>query len=347
MKGATVGFGRAAKGDLSRKILERTDGKSPLRTLFASQRALTGTNNRWHNPNESDVGAIPRGDVHPLAGLNRMSGLDGGGGVLEADEEFWSSIVARIAVISDIHSNLPALDAVLDDIERAGGLEIICLGDVIGYGCQPEACIGRLAGRCMVSVRGNHEDALFDDSIAEEFNPIARTALEWTRKRLSPEHVRCLAQTRLVFDRSPFLMCVHDTPVPPSTTGYVGDPLTAGLAFRGVDARVCLVGHTHVPLAFHTGSDRCEDRLGPCDVEATILHEDEPYSLRPVGRHILNPGSVGQPRDGDPRASYAILDLKAGMFELRRVEYDVAEAQRQMRRAGLPDLLAHRLALGA
>jgi predicted phosphodiesterase len=255
--------------------------------------------------------------------------------------------VAQIAIISDIHGNLPALSAVMDDMERAGVHEIICLGDVIGYGCQPEACLERLAGRCMVSVRGNHEDALFDATVAEDFNSVARTALEWTRKRLSADHLRGIAQTRLVFDRSPYLICVHDTPVPPSTTGYVGDPLTAGLAFRGVDARVCLVGHTHVPMAFHTESDRCEDRLGPCDVEATILHEDEPYRLRSLGRHILNPGSVGQPRDGDPRASYAMLDLKEGTFELRRIEYDVAEAQRQMRRAGLPDLLAYRLALGA
>lgn len=255
--------------------------------------------------------------------------------------------MARIAIISDIHGNLPALDAVLEEIARLGVHEMICLGDVIGYGPQPEQCIERLAGRCMVSVRGNHEDALFDATVAERFNPIARTAIEWTRKRLAAEHLQSLAQMRLVFDRSPYLICVHDTPVPPSTTGYVGDPLTAGLAFRGIDARVCLIGHTHVPMAFHTESERCEDRLGPCDVEATILHEDEPYRLRPVGRHILNPGSVGQPRDGDPRASFAMLDLKEGIFELRRVAYDVEEAQRQMRRAGLPDLLAYRLAIGA
>lgn len=255
--------------------------------------------------------------------------------------------MARIAIISDIHGNLPALDAVMEDMERAGVHEIICLGDIIGYGSQPQECVARLAGRCMVSIRGNHEDALFDESIADNFNPIARTALEWTRKRLSPEHMSALAHMRLVFDRSPYLICVHDTPVPPSTTGYVGDPLTAGLAFRGVDSRVCLVGHTHVPMAFHTESDRCEDRLEAGDVEATILHEDEAYRLRPAGRHILNPGSVGQPRDGDPRASYAMLDLKEGTFELRRVTYDIAEAQRRTRKAGLPELLAYRLALGA
>jgi predicted phosphodiesterase len=255
--------------------------------------------------------------------------------------------MARIAIISDIHGNLTALDAVLAELDRRGVREMICLGDVIGYGPQPEACLDRLRGACMVTVRGNHEDALFDGSIAETFNPIARTALEWTRKRLSREHTQEVASMRLVFDRSPYLVCVHDTPVPPSATGYVGDPLTAGLAFRGVDARVCLVGHTHVPMAFHTESERCEDRLGPCDVEATILHDDEAYELRPVGRHILNPGSVGQPRDGDPRASFALLDLKEGTFELCRVAYAVEEAQRQMRRAGLPDLLAHRLAIGA
>ncbi|MDZ4828746.1 MAG: metallophosphoesterase family protein [Phycisphaerae bacterium] len=255
--------------------------------------------------------------------------------------------MSRIAVISDIHGNLPALDAVFAEIDRLRFIDVICLGDVVGYGSQPELCLERLTGRCMVILRGNHEDALLDPTLGESFNPVARVALEWTRRRLTPQHLAMVTPMRAVFDRSPYLMCVHDTPVPPAATGYVGDPSTAALAFRGVDARVCLVGHTHVPMAFHTESERCEDRLGYLDVEATILHPAEPYKLRPIGRHILNPGSVGQPRDGDPRASFASLDLQEGLFELHRVEYDVREAQRQMRRAGLPDLLAHRLAVGA
>lgn len=255
--------------------------------------------------------------------------------------------MARIAVLSDIHGNLPALEAVLEEIALLDITDIVCLGDVIGYGPQPDRCLEALAGKCMVAVRGNHEDALFDPAIAETFNPVARVAIEWTRRRLRPEHVAAIRPMRAVHDQSPYLMCVHDTPVPPSTTGYVGDPCTAALAFRGVDARVCCLGHTHVPMAFSTESVRCEDRLTPMDVEATILHEDEPYELRKTGRHILNPGSVGQPRDGDPRASFATLDLKEGLFQLHRVDYAIEEAQRQMRRAGLPDLLAHRLAVGA
>jgi predicted phosphodiesterase len=255
--------------------------------------------------------------------------------------------MSRIAVISDIHGNLPALEAVLDDLAHADVEEVVCLGDVIGYGPAPEACLERLAGRLSICVRGNHEDALLDPRLAEGFNAVARTALEWTRRRLDAKHIGLIRSMRAVFDRSPFVVCVHDTPVPPSTTGYVGDPASAALAFRGVDARICLVGHTHVPMAFRTESERCEDRLAAGDVEATLLHEDEPYSISVDGRHILNPGSVGQPRDGDPRASYAILDLTRNRFELRRVGYEVEEAQRQMRRAGLPDLLAHRLAVGA
>jgi predicted phosphodiesterase len=259
--------------------------------------------------------------------------------------------MAAIAIISDVHGNLHALEAVLADVARRGVRELICLGDVIGYGPAPERCLELLATACpatlLVSIRGNHEDAIFDPEIAANFNPVARTALEWTRRRLEARHHAMIRPMRAVFDRSPYLICVHDTPVPPSATGYVGDPGTAAMAFRGVDARVCLVGHTHVPLAFHTGSERPEDRLGLGQVEASILHEEEPYELRSRGRHILNPGSVGQPRDGDPRAAYATLDLKAGRFELHRVEYDIADAQREMRRAGLPDLLAHRLAIGA
>ncbi len=255
--------------------------------------------------------------------------------------------MSRIAVISDIHGNLAALDAVMDDIHRSGASEVVCLGDVVGYGSEPNACLERLAGKLSVCVRGNHEDALFDREVAEGFNPIARLAIEWTKKRLEARHVAMVQSMRAVFDRSPYLICVHDSPVPPSTTAYVGDPDTAALAFRGVDARVCLVGHTHIPMAFATDSERCEDRLGGLDVEATILRSDEPYELTDRGRFILNPGSVGQPRDGDPRASYGLLDLKGGTFGIRRVEYDIASAQRQMRRAGLPDLLAHRLAVGA
>lgn len=255
--------------------------------------------------------------------------------------------MSRIAVISDIHGNLPALDAVLAEIAKAQVDEVICLGDVIGYGPSPDACLDRLAGRLSICVRGNHEDALLDPSGVDSFNPVARTALEWTRRRLSPRHMGLVASMRAVFDRSPFVICVHDTPVPPSSTGYVGDPASAALAFRGVDARICLVGHTHVPMAFRTDSERCEDRLTSADVEATLLHDDEPFMVPLDGRHILNPGSVGQPRDGDPRASFGVLDLGRNSFEIRRVCYDVEAVQRQMRRAGLPDPLAHRLAIGA
>ena len=126
--------------------------------------------------------------------------------------------MARIANISDIHGNLPALEAVLDEVERLGVVEIMCLGDVVGYGPQPERCLERLAGRCIVAVRGNPEDALLDPSVADTFNPIARTAIEWTRKRLAPQHRAALAQMRGVYDNSPYVMCVHDSPVPPSTT---------------------------------------------------------------------------------------------------------------------------------
>jgi predicted phosphodiesterase len=255
--------------------------------------------------------------------------------------------MARIAVLSDIHGNVHALEAVLADVSREGIGDIICLGDVIGYGPHPERCLELLSGRCRIAVRGNHEDALFDSAVSEGFNPVARFAIEWTRRRLRKEHLDAVRAMRAVHDQSPYLICVHDSPVPPSTTGYVGDPATAALAFRGVDARVCLVGHTHVPMAFATDSGDCEDRIHGTDVEATILHDDEPYELKRTGRHILNPGSVGQPRDGDPRASYATLDLKDNLFEVRRVEYNIGLAQREMRRAGLPDLLAHRLAVGA
>jgi len=249
--------------------------------------------------------------------------------------------MARIAVISDIHGNLPALEATLEAIDRAGIREIICLGDVVGYGPDAAACLMLVHERCTVLVRGNHEDAILRPSLATRFNPIARCALEWTRRRLEWEHLTILRSMREVYEAGRSMTIVHDSPVPMAGGGYLYDAAAAAIAFRGLEARFCLVGHTHVPVAFVSPAE------DPMAVGTVSLAEVECLELPKDARAILNPGSVGQPRDGDPRASFGVLDPERGRFELRRVRYDIARAQDAVRRAGLPMPLAERLALGA
>lgn len=252
--------------------------------------------------------------------------------------------MAKVAVISDIHGNLPALEAVLAEIRREGVDEILCLGDVVGYGADPAACLERVWDECTVLVRGNHEEAVLAPAAARSFNPVARFAIEWTRKTLGWDHLSMIKSMTNVFEGGDRLTLVHDSPVPTAGGGYLHDARTAAIAFRGFGSRICIVGHTHVPVAFvapRGGS------IEPAEVETVGLSDGDEWAWPAHGRVIVNPGSVGQPRDGDPRASVGILDLDRGTFGIRRVEYDVARAQSDLRRAGLPSLLGDRLAVGA
>ncbi len=252
--------------------------------------------------------------------------------------------MAKVAVISDIHGNLPALEAVLAEIRREEVDEILCLGDVVGYGADPAACLERVWDECTVLVRGNHEEAVLTPAAARSFNPVARFAIEWTRKTLGWDHLAMIKSMTNVFEGGDRLTLVHDSPVPTAGGGYLHDARTAAIAFRGFDSRICIVGHTHVPVAF------VAPRIGtiePAEVDTVDLSDADEWAWPADGRVILNPGSVGQPRDGDPRASIGILDLERGTFGIRRVEYDVVRAQSDLRRAGLPSLLGDRLAVGA
>ena len=254
----------------------------------------------------------------------------------------------RLAVVSDIHGNADALEAVLAEIESDSCDGVICLGDTVGYGASPAKCLTSLIAlgpRLLVHIRGNHEEALFNAASFNEMNPIARRAILYTAANLEPVHKTWLARIPGLSEFGP-VQCIHDNPIPASNT-YLRDPGAAASAFRGVGREFCFVGHTHVPLLFETTRSEpdAEPRLD--EVVAHLLHEDEPFHLAAGGRFIVNPGSVGQPRDGDPRASFGVIDLDERTFTLRRVAYDVAAAQAAMHEAGLPDLLADRLAVGA
>jgi predicted phosphodiesterase len=239
----------------------------------------------------------------------------------------------RIAVVSDIHSNLLALDAVL---AKVGSVDAIWhLGDVVGYGPEPDAVVDRLKARAAIGVRGNHDAAATGGTEIDWFNPEARLAMEWTRAAISESTrtwLAALPQRRIESD----FTLVHGSPRDP-TWEYVTSAALARAGLSAISTEHGLHGHTHVPIAF-TEVDGRMRTLAPRAGNTVALGE---------GRTLLNPGSVGQPRDRDPRASYLILDLEAKTATWGRVTYDAAAVGALMRAAGLPPRLADRLLVGA
>ena len=238
----------------------------------------------------------------------------------------------RIAVLSDIHSNLVALDAVLD---AAGSVDAVWhLGDVVGYGPEPDAVIARLRAVGALGVRGNHDAAACGGSEIEWFNPEARRAMEWTRKAIESDARDWLSELpeRLTTDGCEL---VHGSPREPIWEYVTSVPVArANLAVQG--ARVGLHGHTHIPVAWIEEDGRV-GMVSPSDGSELNLRGR---------RALVNPGSVGQPRDGDPRASFLILEPDRDCVTWRRVAYGVEAVQGAMRDAGLPASLSARLAVG-
>jgi diadenosine tetraphosphatase ApaH/serine/threonine PP2A family protein phosphatase len=242
----------------------------------------------------------------------------------------------RCLVISDIHSNLVALEAVLEDAPP--GIPIWCLGDVVGYGPNPNECIELLRELDVECIVGNHDWAVMNKVDAQDFNPDAQRSVLWTQEALRPENLSYLEDLPLSLSKGDFTL-VHGSPREPIWE-YVLYPPIARLNFAYFVTPYCLVGHTHVPVAF-----RFHDRNGKRTCESEQLVEGQ---QAPLGedRLILNPGSVGQPRDGDSRASYAILDTEALTLEHRRVSYDVGQTQRLMEKMDLPLRNITRLSYG-
>jgi predicted phosphodiesterase len=238
----------------------------------------------------------------------------------------------RIAVVSDIHGNLPALDAVL---AQAGSIDALWhLGDVVGYGPEPDAVVDRLASLGAIGVRGNHDAAACGGIEIDWFNADARTAMEWTRSVISEPTRAWLAALPQRRIESVFTL-VHGSPRDP-TWEYVTSAALARAGLSAISTEHGLHGHTHVPIAF-TQVDGRMRTLAPRAGNTVALGG---------GRTLLNPGSVGQPRDRDPRASYLVLDLEAGTATWGRVAYDVEAVGAAMRAAGLPARLADRLRIG-
>jgi diadenosine tetraphosphatase ApaH/serine/threonine PP2A family protein phosphatase len=242
----------------------------------------------------------------------------------------------RYLILSDLHANLQALDAVLEDAQAVGYDAVVVLGDLVGYGADPEAVIDRtLAIAPAAMIRGNHDKVCAGLESPLLFNDAARVSAEWTSTVLDPQHLQILRD----LPKGPQLVTqaieiCHGTPF--DEDHYVFDDEDASRAADAASARICLFGHTHVPAMYATAQDPVVAFDGPGD--ELRLPRDGPV--------LINVGSVGQPRDGDPRAAYGILDDERSSIRLRRVPYDIAAAQASIIQADLPEWLALRLERG-
>jgi predicted phosphodiesterase len=267
------------------------------------------------------------------------------------DESKLRISVPRLAIISDIHGNRVALEQVLRDCERRNIDAIFCLGDIVGYGPEPAECLSIVRSSCRLSIRGNHDDALLHPDVTKTWNPVARAGISFARRTMNPDSLAFIGSLPSSFAISETILGVHDSPVPSEDgMSYLRTKQDAAEAFGWFGERFCLVGHTHVPCCFSTTVKSARDSIGVDDVEEHDMHVQGDrlvVELPKTGRTIINPGSVGQPRDRDPRASYAILDLTRSQLELQRVEYDVAEVLRRSLAVGLPPIVGERLAMGA
>jgi len=239
----------------------------------------------------------------------------------------------RYAILADIHGNLDAFESVLQDIDAKGGVDVLwCLGDIVGYGPEPSACLALLREYPHICVAGNHDWAAIGKIDTVDFNPDAAAACKWTAGQLTSADKKYLQNLPRMVARGEFTL-VHGSPRDPLNE-YIFSALSAAGNFMHFGTAHCLVGHTHVPAVFSDSEGGCRK-----------------VSLPPVlhlvgGRLILNPGGVGQPRDGDPRASYAIYDEAERVIYGYRIPYAIAAVQEKMRRCGLPAYLSERLSEG-
>ncbi len=242
----------------------------------------------------------------------------------------------RHAIIADIHANLAALTAVLDDIKQRGGVEEVwCLGDVVGYGPDPHQCIELLRQYSHVCVAGNHDWAAIGKIDTSDFNPDAAAACHWTTQQLSLEDVEYLSNLPLVIERDNFTL-VHGSPRDPIWE-YLLSTSSAGENFAFFRSQFCLVGHSHAPLIFEYNEVKaCSLSKFPADTEIRLAEN----------RLIINPGAIGQPRDGDPRASYAIYDSETRTIKHYRIPYNISITQARMMEYELPMQLVTRLSYG-
>lgn len=249
----------------------------------------------------------------------------------------------KVAILSDVHANLEALTAVLEDLDSRSVDRILFLGDAVGYGADPAPCIELLEKLVFRSVAGNHDQAAGNDQEGlEDLHEDAATAIRWTRGMLAQEAKQGLQALPLDCIEGPMHL-VHGSPYKPESWSYVMSEQDAEKGFAASESKVIFVGHSHIPAAYV----EVECKRLFTGVTRRIKAEDpKALQVEPRHRYILNTGSVGQPRDGDPRAAYAIFEPEDGRYTLLRVPYDVEKASDKIRKAGLPERLADRLKSG-
>jgi len=244
----------------------------------------------------------------------------------------------RYGIISDIHGNLEALKVVLDYLKQVEKIDrFICGGDIVGYGAKPNECIEivRELDSCL-TVAGNHDWAAIGLEDTSFFNPIAREAVEWTGRHLTEENRNYLRNLASGLKENDFML-VHGSPRDPINE-YIFEQQTFLANLPEIKKNICFVGHTHVPLCFYAKDSQ--------EIDEVPLNDGVVLGMQPLYKYLVNCGSVGQPRDGDPRACIGIYDEKEKSVTIRRLEYDIGRTQQEILSAGLPAALALRLMYG-
>jgi len=240
----------------------------------------------------------------------------------------------RYLLMSDIHANLEALQASLEAAERLDPYQIMCLGDVVGYGADPAECLDTVGNHANLMLAGNHDLAVAGVIPCDEFNPIARQSVEWTRATLTPEDRELLSNLPLQYVDGDYCF-THASPIDPMSFHYIRTLEDVADVFNRIGQRFCFVGHTHLPVIV-----RLDERTGKMETvrEAKVHIEDR-------CRYFVNVGAVGQPRDNNPDACMVLLDEEAQTMEFLRVPYDISASQEKILSQGLPSFLAERLML--
>lgn len=240
----------------------------------------------------------------------------------------------RYGIFGDVHSNLEALDAVINVYKKESIDIYMCVGDVVGYAADPKECIEKVKSLAMVTVAGNHDWAAVNLFSPETFNPFAKEAILWTRKQLDDGEKDFLETLKLVH-KNENLTLVHGTLDSPRDFNYMTDGYIAEESFRRMETNICFIGHTHLAGVYiKEGNDRISYRLDPS------------FGIKPENKYIINVGSVGQPRDSNHKAAYCIYDSDKKEVQIKRVEYDSKTARKKIIEAGLPIFLGDRLFLG-
>jgi predicted phosphodiesterase len=238
----------------------------------------------------------------------------------------------RFAIFSDLHGNLEATEAILQDAQQKECTHFVCLGDLVGYNANPHECVELVRQMDCPVVKGNHDEQACLGESSRDFNDLAEEAINWTREHLTDADKQWLTDLRLVRQVRDFTI-VHATLDTPGQWGYVFKNLDAVASFTYQHTTVCFFGHTHVAGAF----------VRDAGVKRVVTDQ---LMIEPGKKYFINVGSVGQPRDGDWRAAYCVYDIERNVVEQRRLKYDLPAAQKKIIQAGLPRLLAERLELG-